>query len=221
MSAILEAKDIRKTIRDSEILKGISLSIDEGDFVSIIGVSGSGKSTLMYILGLLDEPTAGEIVFDGQKIDFKNQKLLSEIRNKKIGFVFQFHYLISELNAAENIMVPMLKGKTTRKEAEEKAYALLSELGLGGKEKRKPYEMSGGEQQRLAIGRALANDPEILMADEPTGNLDSKNTEMVMDIFLNLNEKGKSVLMVTHELGLAQRTKKIVEMKDGLIVGIG
>lgn len=221
MSAILEAKDIRKTIRDSEILKGISLSIDEGDFVSIIGVSGSGKSTLMYILGLLDEPTAGEIVFDGQKIDFKNQKLLSEIRNKKIGFVFQFHYLISELNAAENIMVPMLKGKTTRKEAEEKAYALLSELGLGGKEKRKPYEMSGGEQQRLAIGRALANDPEILMADEPTGNLDSKNTDMVMDIFLNLNEKGKSVLMVTHELGLAQRTKKIVEMKDGLIVGIG
>lgn len=221
MSAILEAKDIRKTIRDSEILKGISLSIDEGDFVSIIGVSGSGKSTLMYILGLLDEPTAGEIVFDGQKIDFKNQKLLSEIRNKKIGFVFQFHYLISELNAAENIMVPMLKVKTTRKEAEEKAYALLSELGLGGKERRKPYEMSGGEQQRLAIGRALANDPEILMADEPTGNLDSKNTEMVMDIFLNLNEKGKSVLMVTHELGLAQRTKKIVEMKDGLIVGIG
>jgi lipoprotein-releasing system ATP-binding protein len=221
MSAILEAKDIRKTIRDSEILKGISLSIDEGDFVSIIGVSGSGKSTLIYILGLLDEPTAGEIVFDGQKIDFKNQKLLSEIRNKKIGFVFQFHYLISELNAAENIMVPMLKVKTTRKEAEEKAYALLSELGLGGKEKRKPYEMSGGEQQRLAIGRALANDPEILMADEPTGNLDSKNTEMVMDIFLNLNEKGKSVLMVTHELGLAQRTKKIVEMKDGLIVGIG
>lgn len=220
MSAILQAKDVRKTIRDSEILKGISLSIDEGDFVSIIGVSGSGKSTLMYILGLLDEPTVGEIIFGGQKIDFKSQKLLSEIRNKKIGFVFQFHYLISELNAAENIMVPMLKVKTTRKEAEEKAYALLSELGLGGKEKRKPYEMSGGEQQRLAIGRALANDPDILMADEPTGNLDSKNTDMVMDIFLNLNEKGRSVLMVTHELDLAQRTKKIVEMKDGLIVGI-
>ncbi len=220
MSAILEAKDVRKTIRDSEILKGISLSIDEGDFVSIIGVSGSGKSTLMYILGLLDEPTVGEIVFGGQKIDFKSQKLLSEIRNKKIGIVFQFHYLISELNAAENIMVTMLKVKTTRKEAEEKAYALLSELGLGGKEKRKPYEMSGGEQQRLAIGRALANDPDILMVDEPTGNLDSKNTDMVLDIFLNLNEKGRSILMVTHELDLAQRTKKIVEMRDGLIVGI-
>lgn len=221
MKAILEARNIMKTIRGHEILKGVSLAVNEGDFVSIIGVSGSGKSTLMYILGLLDEPTTGEIIFDGEKVDFKDQKLLSEIRNKKIGFVFQFHYLIPELSAAENIMVPMLKVKEkSRKEAEEKAYAILADLGLKGKENRKPYEMSGGEQQRVAIGRALANNPEIVMADEPTGNLDSKNTEVVMDIFLKLNEQGRAVLMVTHELNLAERTKKIVEMKDGIITKV-
>ncbi|HEX3035504.1 MAG TPA: ABC transporter ATP-binding protein [Thermodesulfobacteriota bacterium] len=221
MKAILEARNIMKTIRGHEILKGVSLAVNEGDFVSIIGVSGSGKSTLMYILGLLDEPTTGEIIFDGEKVNFKDQKLLSEIRNKKIGFVFQFHYLIPELSAAENIMVPMLKVKEkSRKEAEEKAYAILADLGLKGKENRKPYEMSGGEQQRVAIGRALANNPEIVMADEPTGNLDSKNTEVVMDIFLKLNEQGRAVLMVTHELNLAERTKKIVEMKDGIITKV-
>lgn len=221
MKAILEARNIMKTIRGHEILKGVSLAVNEGDFVSIIGVSGSGKSTLMYILGLLDEPTTGEIIFDGEKVDFKDQKLLSEIRNKKIGFVFQFHYLIPELSAAENIMVPMLKVKEkSRKEAEEKAYAILADLGLKGKENRKPYEMSGGEQQRVAIGRALANNPEIVMADEPTGDLDSKNTEVVMDIFLKLNEQGRAVLMVTHELNLAERTKKIVEMKDGIITKV-
>ncbi|HSE83596.1 MAG TPA: ABC transporter ATP-binding protein [Thermodesulfobacteriota bacterium] len=221
MKAILEAKNITKKIRDSEILKGVSLPVNEGDFVSIIGVSGSGKSTLMYILGLLDEPTTGEIMFDGEKVDFKDQKLLSQIRNKKIGFVFQFHYLIPELSAAENIMVPMLKVKEkNRKEAEEKAHVLLADLGLKGKETRKPYELSGGEQQRVAIGRALANNPEIVMADEPTGNLDSKNTEVVMDIFLELNGQGRAVLMVTHEINLAERTKKIVEMKDGLITKV-
>ncbi|GBD39381.1 Lipoprotein-releasing system ATP-binding protein LolD [bacterium HR37] len=220
MKKVLEVKNIRKVIRDNEILKGISLSVEEGDFISIIGVSGSGKSTLMYIMGLLDEPTEGEVLFEGVRVDFKNHRLLSEIRNRKIGFVFQFHYLIPELSAAENVMVPMLKTQKSRKDALKRAFSLLAELGLRGKENRKPYELSGGEQQRVAIARALANDPHILMADEPTGNLDSKNTEIVMDIFLALNRMGRTILMVTHEIELARRTKKMVEMRDGVVVGI-
>jgi len=187
MKKVLEVINIKKVIRDNEILKGISLSVEEGDFVSIIGVSGSGKSTLMYIMGLLDEPTEGEVFFEGVRVDFKNHRLLSEIRNRKIGFVFQFHYLIPELSAAENVMVPMLKTQKSRKDALKRAFSLLAELGLRGKENRKPYELSGGEQQREAIARALANDPHIIMADEPTGNLDSKNTEIVRDIFLAIN----------------------------------
>jgi lipoprotein-releasing system ATP-binding protein len=220
MKKVLEVINIKKVIRDNEILKGISLSVEEGDFVSIIGVSGSGKSTLMYIMGLLDEPTEGEVFFEGVRVDFKNHRLLSEIRNRKIGFVFQFHYLIPELSAAENVMVPMLKTQKSRKDALKRAFSLLAELGLRGKENRKPYELSGGEQQRVAIARALANDPHIIMADEPTGNLDSKNTEIVMDIFLALNRMGRAILMVTHEIELARRTKKMVEMRDGVIVGI-
>lgn len=220
MKKVLEVINIKKVIRDNEILKGISLSVEEGDFVSIIGVSGSGKSTLMYIMGLLDEPTEGEVFFEGIRVDFKNHRLLSEIRNRKIGFVFQFHYLIPELSAAENVMVPMLKTQKSRKDALKRAFSLLAELGLRGKENRKPYELSGGEQQRVAIARALANDPHIIMADEPTGNLDSKNTEIVMDIFLALNRMGRAILMVTHEIELARRTKKMVEMRDGVVVGI-
>ncbi|GIW48096.1 MAG: lipoprotein-releasing system ATP-binding protein LolD [Deltaproteobacteria bacterium] len=220
MKKVLEVINIKKVIRDNEILKGISLSVEEGDFVSIIGVSGSGKSTLMYIMGLLDEPTEGEVFFEGVRVDFKNHRLLSEIRNRKIGFVFQFHYLIPELSAAENVMVPMLKTQKSRKDALKRAFSLLAELGLRGKENRKPYELSGGEQQRVAIARALANDPHIIMADEPTGNLDSKNTEIVMDIFLALNRMGRAILMVTHEIELARRTKKMVEMRDGVVVGI-
>lgn len=220
MKKVLEVINIKKVIRDNEILKGISLSVEEGDFVSIIGVSGSGKSTLMYIMGLLDEPTEGEVFFEGVRVDFKNHRLLSEIRNRKIGFVFQFHYLIPELSAAENVIVPMLKTQKSRKDALKRAFSLLAELGLRGKENRKPYELSGGEQQRVAIARALANDPHIIMADEPTGNLDSKNTEIVMDIFLALNRMGRAILMVTHEIELARRTKKMVEMRDGVVVGI-
>ena len=219
MSVILEGRDIKKSIGDNEILKGISIQISTGDFISIVGASGSGKSSLMYILGLLDSPTSGDVVIDDKKVDFGDAKLLSRIRNKKIGFVFQFHYLITELTAYENILIPMLKnGGNDRDRAKEKCYNLIESLGLKGKEARKPYQLSGGEQQRLAIARALANDPEIVMADEPTGNLDSKNSAMVMDVFLELNEKGRSILMITHEMYLAQETKKVLEIKDGLMV---
>ena len=219
MSVILEGRDIRKSIGENEILNGISIQISTGDFISIVGASGSGKSSLMYILGLLDSPTSGDVIIDGKKVDFSDAKLLSKIRNKKIGFVFQFHYLITELTTYENILIPMLKnGVKDRESLKQRSYELIESLGLKGKEGRKPYQLSGGEQQRVAIARALANDPEIVMADEPTGNLDSKNSAMVMDVFLGLNEKGRSILMITHEMYLAQETKKVLEIKDGLMV---
>ena len=219
MSVILEGRDIRKSIGENEILNGISIQISTGDFISIVGASGSGKSSLMYILGLLDSPTSGDVIIDGKKVDFGDAKLLSKIRNKKIGFVFQFHYLITELTTYENILIPMLKnGVKDRESLKQRSYELIESLGLKGKEGRKPYQLSGGEQQRVAIARALANDPEIVMADEPTGNLDSKNSAMVMDVFLGLNEKGRSILMITHEMYLAQETKKVLEIKDGLMV---
>jgi lipoprotein-releasing system ATP-binding protein len=219
MSVILEGRDIKKSIGENEILKGISIQISAGDFMSIVGASGSGKSSLMYILGLLDAPTSGDVMIDDRKIDFRDAKLLAGIRNRKIGFVFQFHYLITELTAYENVLIPMLKnGIKDGEGAKARSYALIESLGLKGKEGRKPYQLSGGEQQRVAIARALANDPEIIMADEPTGNLDSKNSAMVMDVFLELNEKGRSILMITHEMYLAKETKSVLEIKDGLIV---
>jgi lipoprotein-releasing system ATP-binding protein len=219
MSVILEGRDIKKSIGENEILKGISIQISAGDFMSIVGASGSGKSSLMYILGLLDAPTSGDVMIDDRKIDFHDAKLLAGIRNRKIGFVFQFHYLITELTAYENVLIPMLKnGIKDGESAKARSYSLIESLGLKGKEDRKPYQLSGGEQQRVAIARALANDPEIIMADEPTGNLDSKNSAMVMDVFLGLNEKGRSILMITHEMYLARETKSVLEIKDGLIV---
>lgn len=219
MSVILEGRNLRKSIGDNPILNGISIAVEKGDFTAIVGSSGSGKSSLMYVLGLLDSPTSGEVYVDGRKVDFADSKSLSGIRNRKIGFVFQFHYLIAELTASENVIVPMLKRGIKRPEAKDRSYALLAELGLKGKEGRKPYQLSGGEQQRVAIARALGNDPEIVMADEPTGNLDSKNSALVMDVFLELNEKGRAVLMITHEPDLAEKTKKVYEIKDGLILG--
>ena len=218
MSIILEGRNITKKLRDEEILRGISLQINRGDFSAIVGVSGSGKSTLMYILGLLDEPTTGEVLMDGSVIDFRNKKLISRMRNRKLGFVFQFHYLIGELSAFENTLVPIIKNGGSIEEAREKCYQILDDLGLKGKEDRKPYQLSGGEQQRVALARALANEPEIIMADEPTGNLDTKNSRMVMDIFLELNEKGRAIVMITHELQMARETKKVFEIEDGLIV---
>lgn len=217
MSNILECRNITKDIRDTPVLRGINLGIEPGEFLSIVGVSGSGKSTLMYILGLLDVPTTGEVLMDGEGVDFTDKDFLSRMRNKKIGFVFQFHYLISELSAIENVMVPLYKNGGITEDGREKCMRLLSDLGLSGKEGRKPYQLSGGEQQRVAIARALANEPAIIMADEPTGNLDSKNSEIVMDIFLELNKKGRSVLMITHEPELARKAEKTIVIKDGLI----
>ncbi|MCX7761038.1 MAG: ABC transporter ATP-binding protein [Hydrogenothermaceae bacterium] len=215
---MIKLSKINKIIGQEHILKDIDLDIYEGEFVSIIGPSGSGKSSLLYIIGLLDTPTSGSIYIDGNLIDFKNQREIARLRNTKMGFVFQFHYLINELTALENVIVPLIKARVEIGKSKVIARELLKKVGLEGKEDRKPYQLSGGQQQRVAIARALSNNPQVIIADEPTGNLDSKNTQIVMDIFKQLNTEGKTIIMVTHELELANQTNRIISMKDGRIV---
>ncbi len=218
MEAIIRLKNIKKRIASEEILKGIDLEISEGEFVSIVGASGSGKSSLLYIMGLLDKPSEGEVFFERKKITNLQDKELAYLRNRKIGFVFQFHYLVQELSVLDNIILPALKSGLSQTESRKKALELLERLGLKGKENRKPYQISGGEMQRAAIARALINKPKVILADEPTGNLDSTNTQKVMEIFKEINENGTTIVMVTHELDLAKQTKRIVEVRDGVIV---
>lgn len=218
MKPLIRLSGIKKTVGSEQILKGIDLEVYEGEFVSIIGASGSGKSSLLYIMGLLDKPTEGEVFFEGEKIDYSNDKRLSYLRNSKIGFVFQFHYLVQELSLLDNVILPAIKKGVPIKEARERAMVLLERLGLKGKENRKPYEISGGEMQRTAIARALINQPKVLLADEPTGNLDSTNTQKVMDIFKEINKSQTTIVMVTHEIDLARQTKRIVELRDGSVI---
>jgi lipoprotein-releasing system ATP-binding protein len=218
MKPLIKLSGIKKTVGSEQILKGIDLEIYEGEFVSIIGASGSGKSSLLYILGLLDKPTEGEVFFEDEKIDYSKDKRLSYLRNSKLGFVFQFHYLVQELSLLDNVILPAIKKGVPIKEARERAMVLLERLGLKGKENRKPYEISGGEMQRTAIARALINQPKVLLADEPTGNLDSTNTQRVMDIFKEINKSQTTIVMVTHEIDLARQTKRIVELKDGSVI---
>lgn len=215
---VLSLENVRKTVNEVEILKDIKVDVLSGEFLSITGPSGSGKSSLLYIMGLLDAPSEGDVYVEGRRVDFRETKEIAELRNLKFGFVFQFHYLISELTLLENVMIPMLRAGKGKLESKEKAYSILERLGLKGKENRRPYQISGGEQQRVAIARALANDPLVILADEPTGNLDSKNTEIVMEIFCSLHSEGKTVVMVTHEIDLTQRTDRVLRMRDGMIV---
>jgi len=218
MKPLIKLSGIKKTVGSEQILKGIDLEVYEGEFVSIIGASGSGKSSLLYILGLLDKPTEGEVFFEDEKIDYSKDKRLSYLRNSKLGFVFQFHYLVQELSLLDNVILPAIKKGVPIKEARERAMVLLERLGLKGKENRKPYEISGGEMQRTAIARALINQPKVLLADEPTGNLDSTNTQRVMDIFKEINKSQTTIVMVTHEIDLARQTKRIVELRDGSVI---
>ncbi len=223
MKEVLRADKINKYFRDPvlfHVLKDISFSIQEGDFVSIMGKSGCGKSTLLYILSTMDTDYEGELYLQGEKLSGKSGKELSYVRNAHIGFVFQFHYLLPEFSVLENVMLPAKKlGKKSLQEIEDDAMAKLKLLGVDKHALKKASRVSGGEKQRIAIARALINEPAIIMCDEPTGNLDSKNSSIVFDLFDELStEKNIALLVVTHDEDFAQKTHKIITMEDGRIV---
>lgn len=207
------------TPNELEILHGINLEVKEGTFVSIVGASGSGKTTLMNTIGLLDRPTSGEYIIDDVNVGNASDNELSYIRNQKIGFVFQTYNLVSKTNALKNVELPMLYAGVPRKERTERAEQLLELVGMKDRMKHLPEELSGGQKQRVAIARSLANSPAIILADEPTGALDSKTGRTVMDIFHKLNqEQGKTIVLITHSPELANETQRIVTLKDGYII---
>jgi len=199
-------------------LQEINLLIDKGEFVSIMGPSGCGKSTLMHILGCLDRPTSGHVLLDNVDVDELDDNYLADIRNKKVGFVFQTFNLLSKLNAIENVELPLIYAGMKFEKRRKKSMDLLEMVGLKERAYHKPSEMSGGQSQRVAIARALANDPSIILADEPTGNLDSKSGAEIIKLFKDLNSRGITLIVVTHDQEIASHTKRIVRLKDGLIV---
>lgn len=220
---ILEAKHINKYFYDPvtvKVLNDITFTINKGEFVSVTGKSGCGKSTLLYILSTMDTDYEGELLIDNESMINKKEKQLASIRNEKIGFVFQFHYLLNEFNVLRNVMLPALKlNKFSAEEVEHKAMERLTMLGIQGLALKKANQVSGGEKQRVAIARALINDPVIIMGDEPTGNLDKKNTEIVFDIFQRLStEFRQTLLVVTHDDNFSAKTNRIIEMEDGNII---
>jgi lipoprotein-releasing system ATP-binding protein len=233
-TTLLRAQNVHRFLGSGDsvahILKGVNLSIDRREYVSIVGASGSGKSTLLYLLGGLDRPSvvdeAGQICdppstvyIDGKDTSQINDTALATLRNEKVGFVFQFHYLLKEFTAQENVALPMFRrGLLSRGQAMERAAKLLKDLGLADKIRRRANRLSGGEQQRVAVARALANEPAVLLADEPTGNLDRKNSEIVAEIFNNLASTGQAIVMVTHDTALAHRARRMISMEDGDIV---
>lgn len=201
-----------------EILHGIDLKVYDGEFVAIVGESGSGKSTLMNIIGVLDRPTEGEYSFNGQDISKLSDKQLSKIRNKTIGFVFQNFNLVSRTSAVKNVELPMLYAHVPRKERSERARQLLDMVGMSERASHNPNELSGGQKQRVAIARAMSNDPALILADEPTGALDSKTGRTIMNIFHNLHKQGKTIVLITHSPELARETERIVTISDGMII---
>ncbi|MCR4421648.1 MAG: ABC transporter ATP-binding protein [Exilispira sp.] len=229
---LIEVIDLTKVYGtgDSEViaLDNVNLKIYEGDFIAIIGASGSGKSTFMNILGTLDVPTSGKYLFNNMNVEKMDDDMRSKIRSKHIGFVFQSFNLVKTLNAVENVELPLFylkddeKGKYRRKRTfiREKAISILKDVGLGNRIYHRTNQLSGGQQQRIAIARALINDPDLILADEPTGNLDSKTSLEIMDIFTNLHKNGKTIVLVTHEHDIASFARKIVEFKDGKILDI-
>ncbi len=224
---IIKLENVNKTIvnkSDGEvisttILPDISLSIAKGEFSAITGPSGSGKTTLLYLIGGLDKPTRGKVFLEGKEISSLKEEKLAELRNENFGFVFQFHFLLPEFSALENVMMPMLaRGRTNLSKARERAKYLLSQMDLQDKMKNKPNQLSGGQQQRVAISRALANNPKVLLADEPTGNLDSKNSEQIFNLFEKLNTQEKqTIVVVTHDEHFANRTHRRIHIIDGKI----
>lgn len=200
------------------VLRQLNLNIDRGDFVAIMGPSGSGKSTLMHILGLLDRPTSGAYYLAGDRVDSLSEDALAALRNRKMGFVFQSFNLLARTSAIENVELPMIYAGVPARERRERATQALSRVGLAHRMHNAPSQLSGGEQQRVAIARALVCDPEIIFADEPTGNLDTKNSWEIMEVFKQLNHEGKTVVLVTHEDDIASFAKRIIRLKDGVIV---
>lgn len=216
---MLEGKNIFKKYGSIEVLKDISLEIQPSEIVSIVGASGAGKSTLLHILGTLDKADSGHIFLDKIELSQLDNKALAKVRNENIGFIFQFHNLMAELTAKENICLPAWVGKKNKKETEEKADILLDALKISHRAEHLPSEMSGGEQQRVAVARALINSPKYVFADEPSGNLDTKNAEELHSLFFELrNNFGCSFVIVTHNPSLAERSDRIIELKDGKIV---
>jgi putative ABC transport system ATP-binding protein len=222
--AIVSLIDVHKTYRTGEMevlaVRGVSLEIKRGEFVALMGASGSGKSTLMNILGCLDRPTTGHYILDGADVSRLDRDRLADIRNRKIGFVFQNFNLLPRTSARENVELPLVYSpqRLTHSELREKADRVLASVGLAGREDHYPSQLSGGQQQRVAVARALINQPEVLLADEPTGNLDSRTSVEIMAIFRQLNEQGITVIMVTHEPDIAAYAKRNVMMRDGVIL---
>jgi len=221
---VIEITELAKVYSTGEIavqaLRGISAAVKRGEFVAVMGPSGSGKSTLMNILGCLDRPTGGAYVLDGEDVSQLSKDRLAGVRNRKIGFVFQSYNLLPRLTAAKNVMLPLLYNghqHLSDKECYERAVAVLESVGLGDRTQHRPNELSGGQQQRVAIARALINDPSIILADEPTGNLDTQASEEIMDLVHQLHDRGSTIVMVTHEPGIAEYAQRVIYLRDGQI----
>ena len=219
---LIQLEKVWKTYRmglvDITVLKGIDLNIEAGSFITILGPSGSGKSTLLHIASCLDTPTQGRVLLEGKDVSSFSEDQLANIRGNKIGFVFQQFNLLPNLNALDNTSLPLIFKGVSETEGKFRAKALLDALELGGRLTHRPAEMSGGEQQRVALARALINDPDIIVADEPTGNIDSRTGEKIMNIFVDFNRRGKTIIIVTHDLRVANYGQEIIEIKDGEII---
>ncbi len=218
---ILKLENIHKVYRMGEVeihaLRGVNLEVHYGDYIALMGPSGSGKSTLMHIIGFLDRPTSGRYLFEGSEVQAFDDESLANIRNRKIGFVFQFFNLIPRINALQNVELPLMYMGMPAKERRKTAYEMLEKVGLGKRGSHRPTELSGGENQRVAIARALVTGTNLVLADEPTGNLDTKTGEEIMEIFNRLNHEGKTIIVVTHDPEIAKHARKTYRMKDGLI----
>jgi len=225
MEAIIRLDSIHKRYRVGEVdvhaLRGLSLTIERGEFVAIMGPSGSGKSTLMYILGCLDRPTSGRYLLNGIDIGSRSPDELADMRNQYLGFVFQSFNLLPRTSALENVALPLIYSGMSAAQRTQRARAALQQLGLAGREHHYPSQLSGGQQQRVAIARAMVNEPPLLLADEPTGNLDDQTSRDIMDIFVDLNQQGKTIVMITHETDIAAYAKRMVMLRDGNVVDAG
>lgn len=222
---MIQMNQVKKVYTMGEVefaaLKGIDLTVKTGEYIGIVGPSGSGKSTLMNIIGCLDIPSSGAYKLDGREVNSLSSNDLADIRNKKVGFVFQAFNLLPYATAYENVEVPLLFAGAKAKARKEKITSLLAQVGLADKLNNKPTEMSGGEMQRVAIARALANDPEVILADEPTGNLDSKSGGEIVKIFEGMHDAGKTIIIITHDMSIASQTERVVKLKDGLVESNG